>query len=215
MSIKRSPLILVVAGIAVSILNFATFGAEDIQSVLGHFQQVCDTIMLTEKSRLESIAHAPAAQLGEWEGIKDLLTYGMRDRVKSLYWYALPDGSYYTSEKDKVSANLKSRTYFPTLVGGEAVVGELIVGKTSGLASTVVAVPIKRDGQVTGVLGVSIFLDEMTDEVISEMTIPRGMVCFSLGPDGRTALDTSDKALIWGNAQQQERFPSFQKAVDE
>ena len=120
-----------------------------------------DQIIQGELTRLHKIAEEKEAQEGNWDFIKTALTENEDERIKSLYWYSLPSGSYFTSEKDKVEANLSSRGYFPDLLTGNDVIGYPIIGKTSGKKSFVIAIPIIIKNEVYGILGTSIFLEEM------------------------------------------------------
>ena len=95
--------------------------SEDL-SILTSAMQSVEIILQTEVTRLHNIAQLPKTQNGDWEFIKSELIKNDMERSKSLYWYSLPDGSYYTSEKDKVEANLSSREYFPALLKGKDVV---------------------------------------------------------------------------------------------
>ena len=85
-------------------------------SILTSAMQSVEIILQTEVTRLHNIVQLSETQTGDWEFIKSELIKNDMERSKSLYWYALPDGSYYTSEKDKVEANLSSREYFPALL---------------------------------------------------------------------------------------------------
>lgn len=53
-------------------------------------------------------------------------------------WYALPDGSYFATEREGMSdENLQDRHYFPTLMSGKEVLGNLVGSKLTGHRSDV------------------------------------------------------------------------------
>jgi len=168
---------------------------EDI-SLLTSAMQSVEMILQTEVTRLHNIAQLPETQNGDWEFIKTELIKNDMKRSKSLYWYSLPDGSYYTSEKDKVEANLSSRKYFPALLKGKDVVGYPVIGKTSGKKSIVLAVPIKVEDEVAGILGTSIFLDEFWDLLKDKIQIPDKYDFYAVNSDGITIFDLETKDLL-------------------
>ncbi len=155
--------------------------------------QTVDEIIQNELQRLQELAINKTIISGEWKEIKPLLTEGAESRTEALYWYCLPDGSYYTSEKDKVDANLSTRGYFPDLLEGENVVGYPIIGKTSGRKSFVIAVPVIKDETVVGMLGTSVYLAEMWDRLKDEIKIPANYDFYAVNTDGITMFDLETK----------------------
>jgi methyl-accepting chemotaxis protein len=103
-------------------------------------------------------------------------------------WFALPDGSYATTEKGPVDQNLKDRDYFPKLLAGHDTVGNLVVGKTTGLRSIIVATPVIRQGQVIGVIGVSLNARSVSQLVIDRVGMPDSLTFYALDPHGQTAI---------------------------
>ncbi|MCF7793675.1 MAG: cache domain-containing protein [Candidatus Cloacimonetes bacterium] len=160
---------------------------------LASSMQKVDEIVQNELNRLQNIAASDVVKSGEWEEIKPALILDAENRTEALYWYCLPDGSYYTSEKDKVDANLSSRGYFPDLLAGNAVVGYPIIGKTSGRKSFVIAVPIFDNQEVTGILGTSIFLGEMWDILKNKISIPEEYDFYAVNTNGFTMFDLETK----------------------
>ena len=166
--------------------------SEDL-SILTSAMQSVEIILQTEVTRLHNIAQLPKTQNGDWEFIKSELIKNDMERSKSLYWYSLPDGSYYTSEKDKVEANLSSREYFPALLKGKDVVGYPVIGKTSGKKSIVIAVPITVNEKVVGILGTSVFLDEFWDLLKDKIQIPDKYDFYAVNSEGITIFDLETK----------------------
>ncbi len=141
-----------------------------------------------ELTRLQNIAESGIAKEGDWENILNALKDDP-EKIAALYWYALPDGSYYTSERGKVKANLSDRAYFPTLLAGKDVVGYPIIGKTSGKKSFVIAVPVIKDGEVTGIVASSIYLDEFWNRIKANITIPENMDFYAVNSQGIAMFD--------------------------
>ncbi|MDO9577632.1 MAG: cache domain-containing protein [Candidatus Cloacimonadales bacterium] len=162
-----------------------------------------DQIVQDELDRLHTIAELKDVQEGNWDFIKAALTENETDRNAALYWYSLPSGSYFTSEKDKVEANLSSRGYFPDLLAGKDVVGYPIVGKTSGRKSFVIAVPVIVEEEVYGILGTSIYLDEMWDFLNDKLIIPEKYDFYAVNTMGITMFDLETKDHLLANTLEQ------------
>ncbi len=162
-----------------------------------------DQIIQDELDRLHQIAELKEVKEGNWEFIKAALTENETDRIKSLYWYSLPSGSYFTSEKDKVEANLSSRGYFPDLLAGNDVVGYPIIGKTSDRKSFVIAVPVIVEEEVYGILGTSIYLDEMWDFLNDKLIIPQKYDLYAVNTMGITIFDLETKDHLLDNVLEQ------------
>lgn len=152
-----------------------------------------DQIMADEAARLTQLSANPVVQNGDWEAIKPLLP---DPDLKALYWYALPTGEYWTVEKDHVEANLSDRAYFAQLLQGRAVVGSLIVGKTSGKKSTVVAVPVMQSGKVIAILGTSMYQDALNERLTKKLELPADFGCFAIAPSGLTALHNNPQLIF-------------------
>lgn len=146
----------------------------------GHFAKVLRELKLLSASE--------AARSGNWNAIKDRLTRLAADHRMATAWFALPDGSYYTVERDLTGQNLRDRPYFPRLMAGHDVVGDLATGKTTGKKSLIIATPVIRDGKVTGALGASLSSEEVSGMIDTELRLPRNMVFYALDQQGRTAL---------------------------
>jgi len=147
-----------------------------------------DNIMSGCLEKLELIAQSPEAKAGDWQGIKAYL--GMAaEELPGVYFYVLPDGNYYSLEKDFTNLNLSNRGYFESLFAGNNVLGYDIYSRSSGKQSALMAAPIFVDGRVAGALGASVFLDELRTRLNSEMDLPETYTWFVLNQNGLTMLD--------------------------
>lgn len=173
------------------------------EDILLNSMQTVDNIFAAELLRLKNIALENEVQKGDWEFIKAALLAETSDMIPALYWYALPDGSYFTSEQDSVDADLSNREYFPDLQAGKEVVGFPIVGKTSGKKSIVVAVPILKEETVTGILGTSIYLDELWDFLKEKIVIPEKYDFYAVSTSGITMFDLETKDHLLDNVLEQ------------
>ncbi len=104
-------------------------------------------------------------------------------------WYALPDGSYFATEKDGMSEeNLKDRHYFPTLMSGKEVFGDLVVSKSTGHRSVIIAVPVVANGTTVGAIGVSLRVRLLSELVDQHMKLPESSYFYALERDTRIVL---------------------------
>jgi hypothetical protein len=102
--------------------------------------------------RLEkALAATLDAKSAQWENIKPALkSLSLGLGTDAAVWFALPDGNYYTTEGDRAERNLKDREYFPSLLAGQDVLGSLVVSKSTGHRSIIVATPVIDHGSLTG-----------------------------------------------------------------
>jgi len=141
----------------------------------------------------EVLVITPEVKTCDWRKIKPLLSTLETKEPGAWTWYANPDGSYYTVVDGLTTANIKSRSYFPVVLGGNESVGTVVVSKTTGRNVAVVAVPVKENDTVTGVLGASVYLDTLTDTLRSE--VPEPFVFYAIDREGKFAIH-SDKGQI-------------------
>jgi hypothetical protein len=170
-----------------------------------HIQSLVNTMQV--------LALTDEVKAGSWDGMQGLLSRFSQGQVPAAVWFALPDGSYYTVEVGKASGNLSDRSYFPKVMSGATVVGDLVVSKSTGKKSEIATVPIKNDGQVVGALGVSVYLDDLSEIVVEELQLPDNMVFYAVDEQGYIALD-SDTQRIMQKASDL-GSSTFSQAVDE
>jgi len=144
---------------------------------------------------MEALAITQEVQSGDWEEMVSLLRGIEQDLVPAIVWFVLPDGSYFTVEQGKTDQNLSDRAYFPSLISGNEVLGYLVVSKATGKKSLVAAVPVMKDGEVIGGLGVSIFLEDLSNTLSEELGLSDDMVFYAVNEAGEVALH-SDTELI-------------------
>jgi len=161
---------------------------------------------------LEVLAMTSEAKDGDWEQIQPLLT-GLEQRSgQARFWYALPDGSYYTTVDNLTTANLASRPYFPDVLAGNTSIGSVVVSHSTGRTTGIVAVPIfDTTGNVSGVLGSSVYLDSLSLDLSRSLPLPETMSFFALERDGLTALHSRSEQI--GRLAIEQGTPSEVEAV--
>ena len=145
---------------------------------------------------LEALAITQEVQSGDWEEMLGLLAEVEEAQVHGTMWFVLPDGSYSTVELGQTGKNLSDRAYFPGLMAGNNVLGDLVVSKSTGKKSLIAASPVMRESEVIGGLGVSIFLDDLSTTLTEELALPEDMVFYATTEAGEVALH-SDMQIIF------------------
>ncbi len=174
----------------------------------GHLQKMADTLTI--------LASTEAARSAEWERIRAPLEEVARLNVEGLNWFALPDGTYWNLDEGLAEGNLADREYFPRVLAGKAVLGDLVVSRATGRSVAIVAVPVYgADGEeVVGVLGASVYLDELSQRLEREMRLQPEQIFFSLDATALVGLH-ADPELIFLHPLEEEGEPELQRAVRE
>ncbi len=174
-------------------------------------------LMTMTDNRLTGLLHTyrilvltPDLKSKDWQKIRPLLAALESNEPDVRTWYANPDGSYFTVSDGLTNANLKNRSYFPVVLSGKDTVGAVIVGYTTGRNSAVVAVPVRDNGGVIGVLGGSLYLDVLADTLRKD--IPAQFVFYAIDQEGRFALH-SEKGQITRNSATISPDTSFGRAL--
>lgn len=149
----------------------------------GHLQKMADSLKL--------VALTEGARAASWTQLRGALAAAAKVNVDATMWFALPDGSYWTVEGGRATQNISNRPYFPRVLKGDVILGELVVSKSTGKSSGIVAVPIRSaEGKIIGALGASIHLDKLSARIDREMNLDDTMIFYSF--DARPTL-----ALVW------------------
>ena len=96
-------------------------------------------------------------------------------------------------------------------MSGEAVCGDLVVSKSTGKKSVIIAVPVKIDDRVMGGIGASIFVDDLSQLLNERLKLPPGSLFYALTTDGLTAFHVDPKLDFVDPRQLQN--PSLNEAV--
>lgn len=139
----------------------------------GHLSQIADHFDLLAKSE--------DGKSAEWARIRDRLAAVQQVNVPGLYWFALSDGSYWSVAQGRATGNLSDRAYWPRLMSGKVVLGDLVASKATGKSTAIVAVPVRSStGAVVGAIGASIYLDSLSLLIKREIDLQPGLIFFSV-----------------------------------
>lgn len=146
---------------------------------------------------LTAVAATDTAASGQWDRIRPALAEVAGSAgTTAAVWYARPDGSYYTVDAGLASANLSDRSYFPGLMAGRPVMADLVVSKSTGKMSAIIAAPIRSAGKVTGGLGASVDLAELSAMVNRVMALPSDTIFYAIDSQARTALHVEGQNIF-------------------
>lgn len=154
----------------------------------GHMRKLEDT--------MELVATRVAEHPLQWAGVRPALEELRPMNVPCLLWFALPDGTYWTADGGRQTANLRTRPYFARLLAGKVVIGDLVVSKATNKAVAIVAVPIVKDHTIVGALGASVYLGKLSARLRREMALAANTLFYSFDSQAVIALNW-DKNLIF------------------
>jgi methyl-accepting chemotaxis protein len=147
---------------------------------------------------LRVIAASDEAKAGSWDEVKPLLERFSEDlTTDATTWFAHPDGRYFSTASDDVAEeNLKDRDYFPALMSGKEVFGDLVISKSTGHRSVIIATPVKKDDKTIGAVGVSLRVRLLSELVNSALQLPTNTYFYALEGDTRIVLHRNAERMF-------------------
>ncbi len=109
---------------------------------------------------------------------------------------------------------LADREYYQKAIKGEIAISDPVVSKASGKMITVIAVPVKTDGKVTGVIYGSITMEEVTKKVLDIKAGETGYA-YVLQGDGLAIIHPDKEIAMKVNAVQDPKLPQELRLVNE
>ena len=161
---------------------------------------------------MQVMALTDEVKSADWATMEPLLAEFKDNGIPLVAWFALPDGSYYTVDAGLASGNLSDREYFPKVMAGNVVIGDLIVSKSTGKESVVATVPVKDGNDVIGALGASIYLDELSQSIVTDLGLSDDMVFYAVNADDVIALH-SDADMIMEDVSEQPDLSNSKSAT--
>lgn len=183
----------------------------DARAVVGTGATIIERNLLHALTSLRLIAAAPATRSGIWPEIMPALNQ-LCQVIPGAALYIQPDGNYYSVEQGFTGLNLSDRPYFNPLFQGEEIHGSLIYSRSTGKKSLLMAVPAFENGEVTGAVALSIFLDDFQQLVSDAMQLEPGFLWYVLNEEGNTVLHPRADFVFLNPAEQ--GSPSMIEAVE-
>lgn len=181
-------LVMPAIGIAQSDMHDTTCSQRDAQSLLSAFTAYTDLRIRALQRSLEVLAATTNARSGNWRKMQHQLAAYQQSDEGLVVWYVRANGTYYTVDKGLMDKKLSDRRYFPDLMAGKKITGALVVSKSTGQRSAVIAVPIRKGDKVVGAIGVSLFLDKLAERISAVLDLRPHVSFFALAPNGLTTL---------------------------
>jgi len=169
----------------------------NLQMGVAGLASLTDSHIKDSLTMLEVLAATEEVQSGEWEKMLPVLTKADEVMVPGPTWFGLPDGSYSVVGTGKTDKNIADRAYFSVVMSGKNTYSELVVSRSTGEKALVVAVPVIRAGKVIGILGSSVFLEDLSDMLSKEVKLADNMVFYAVTAENQVALH-SEKEMILG-----------------
>jgi len=73
-------------------------------------------------------------------------------------------------------------------MAGEEIIGDLVLGKSTGKRTAVVAVPVRENGKIIGAIGTSLSVEDISKMIDEKMGLPDNMTFYALDQKGQTSL---------------------------
>lgn len=183
----------------------------DARAAVGTSSAIIERNLLHALTSLRLIASAPATRSGIWPEIRPALQT-LCDVIPGAALYIQPDGNYYSVEQGFTGLNLSDRSYFRPLFEGNEVHGSLIYSRSTGKKSVLMAVPSFEDGEVTGAVALSIFLDDFQELISKALNLDPDYLWYVLNEEGNTVLHPRSDFVFLSPAEQ--GSPSMIEAVE-
>jgi methyl-accepting chemotaxis protein len=172
----------------------------------GHLERIAE--------HLQMLARTADARSGDWERIRGPLGAAKDLNGRALLWFALPDGSYWSVQEGRAEGSLSDRPYWPRLMAGESVLGDLVVSRATRKSSAIVAVPVRdANGRIVGVLGSSSYLNELSERIHRELHLQPRHIFYSLDATPVVGLHIDPETIFLHPLE--EGDPHLEKAIRE
>ncbi|MEN6412705.1 MAG: methyl-accepting chemotaxis protein [Veillonellales bacterium] len=169
--------------------------------------------MEARKAELLIMSVEPLVQSGDFEAIAPFLSNVVQTyKVYDSIGYVKPDGTFINSfgKHDSVA----DRDYFQRAIKGESFISDPVVSRSTGKSTTVVAIPVKTDGRVSGVLYGSINMEKISKKVL-EIKVGQTGYAYVLQGDGVAIIHPDKEMAMKVNTVQDTNFPPILRSVNE
>ncbi|WP_028315730.1 PDC sensor domain-containing protein [Desulfatibacillum aliphaticivorans] len=157
-------------------------------SLLNAFTNLLDLHISSITADLDMLAQTNQVRSGEWESMRPLITAYQEAHPHLVVVFIKPDGEYWTPEKGLVDKNLKDRDYFQPLMNGEKIFAHPLVSRSTGKKAVFCGAPVLDEDRVVGAVGVSIFLEDLSEIIKKSFDLPKGMHFFAMTPELNTVI---------------------------
>lgn len=163
--------------------------------VLAYYTLISGRILQSVADYLRSVAASPFTVDGDWEAIKKIYQNQGID-YPGIFLYILPNGDYYTDIRNFTSTNLSDRVYFKTLEADEEVLGYPVISRSTGKKSAVFAVPVKKENEITGFTGMSLYMEEINTSINTIMKLTPEVFLLAVDQTGTVMMTNHEQVLF-------------------
>lgn len=165
------------------------------------------------QAELVIVSVSPQVQSGDFSVMMPFLINAAKtNSAYDAIGYIKPDGENINSLGSH--GTLADREYYQKAIKGEIAISDPVLSKASGKMITVIAVPVKIDGKVTGVVYGSIAMDELTKKVLDIKAGQTGYA-YVLQGDGLAIIHPDKEIAMKVNAVQDTKLPQELRTVNE
>jgi len=179
----------------IALLTTLCAASGEVSGLLDSACKYLDAVGTETLNDLRNLAMGSEARSGKWEIIKPGLAK-LGEKRPGVWFYVLPDGNYFSVDRDYTNLNLSDRGYFQSLFAGKEVQGYPVHSRSTGRKSLVFAVPILLEDKTAAALGASIFLDELHAAFSRDISFPEGYTWFVVDVEGNTLLDREPEYML-------------------
>ena len=146
----------------------------------GHFKNMADA--------LETLADTEEARSAQFSAVEAPLKRIAATQVPAALFFADRLGNYWTLD-GKQQQSVADRAYFAAAMKGNVSIGTLVTSRSTGRPVAIIAVPITAtNGTVVGLLGASIYLDDLSALVRRETGADANDLFWAIDPTGTIAI---------------------------
>lgn len=186
---------------------------EDLNGMAGAAAENIGDWLAARQGEMAMMAVAPVIQGGKVEEIVPFLASatkaanGIYDGIN----YATPDGVAHNPKGG--TFNVAERPYFKQAVSGKATISDPLVTKDTGHTVTTVAVPVKVNGRVVGVLFGGANLSSITKEV-QEVKVGKTGYAYVIQGDGLMIMHPNKDLVMKYNPAKDDKVPALAAATE-
>jgi hypothetical protein len=169
----------------------------DARATLDAYRTAVEARLTGVLTGTRALATTEEARSGDWARMRGSLAI-MSDSVpeNAAVWFARPDGSYFTVDLGLTGESLRERDYFPDLLAGQDVIGSLVISKSTGKRSLIVASPVLVAGKVVGAVGVSLDAAKVAASFDRAIHLPPDVIFYAIDRHGQTALHRTGELIF-------------------
>ncbi len=145
---------------------------------------------------IQVIAKIPDVQKANWVVIKEYLL-PLENKLPATFFFAQPNGNYYTLENGFTNINVTGKEYFNTCLStGKTVSAVTDYNRITGEKNFIYVVPIVVKNKVTGMIGFAIDLEKYSQEFDKLLSLPKNFIWFAVDAKGINILNTNSELIF-------------------